>query len=44
MKTKLLLFLMLLGALSQVSAQDLTQTAKSRPADYEYLSAPDSRG
>ena len=35
---------MLLGTLSQVSAQDLTQIMKPRPADYEYLSAPDSLG
>ena len=42
MKTKLLLSILLFGTLLQTKAQDLKQIMKSRPADYEYLSAPDS--
>ncbi|MEY4834702.1 MAG: hypothetical protein RI980_817 [Bacteroidota bacterium] len=34
----------LFGSLSQLRAQFVTQEMKARPADYEYLSAPDSLG
>ncbi len=44
MKTKLLLSILLLTSLYQVKAQDNKDLMKPRPADYEYLSAPDSLG
>ena len=44
MKTKLLLLILLLGALFQSNAQNVLPEVKPRPADYEYLSAPDSLG
>jgi pimeloyl-ACP methyl ester carboxylesterase len=44
MKSKLLLSVLLLATLFQTKAQDLKQIMKPRPADYEYLSAPDSLG
>jgi pimeloyl-ACP methyl ester carboxylesterase len=44
MKTKLLLSILLFGTLLQTKAQDVLQEMKPRPADYEYLSAPDSLG
>jgi pimeloyl-ACP methyl ester carboxylesterase len=44
MKTKLLLSIILLGTLLQSNAQYITPAMKNRPADYEYLSAPDSLG
>jgi pimeloyl-ACP methyl ester carboxylesterase len=44
MKTKLLLSLLLLGTLLQANAQNVLPEMKSRPADFEYLSAPDSLG
>jgi pimeloyl-ACP methyl ester carboxylesterase len=44
MKTKLLLSILFLGALHQSNAQNVLPAMKTRPADYEYLSAPDSLG
>ena len=44
MKTKLLLLILLLGALFQSNAQNVLPEMKPRPADYQYLSAPDSLG
>ena len=44
MKTKLLISLLLIGALFQANAQTVLLEMKSRPADFEYLSAPDSLG
>jgi pimeloyl-ACP methyl ester carboxylesterase len=44
LKTKLLLSILLFGAFYQASAQNVLQAMKPRPADYEYLSAPDSLG
>ena len=44
MKTKLLLSILLFGSLLQTKAQDVLQEMKSRPTDFEYLSAPDSIG
>jgi pimeloyl-ACP methyl ester carboxylesterase len=44
MKSKLLLSVLLLATLFQTKAQDVKQEMKPRPADYEYLSAPDSLG
>ncbi len=44
MKTKLLLSIIFLGALYQSNAQNVLLEMKPRPADYEYLSAPDSLG
>jgi pimeloyl-ACP methyl ester carboxylesterase len=44
MKTKLLLSILLFGTLLQTKAQNVLQAMKPRPADYEYLSAPDSLG
>jgi triacylglycerol esterase/lipase EstA (alpha/beta hydrolase family) len=44
MKTKLLLLILLFCASIQSNAQNFLPTMKSRPADYEYLSAPDSLG
>ena len=44
MYKKLLLSIFLFGSLSQLRAQFVTQEMKARPADYEYLSAPDSLG
>ncbi|RAR71363.1 T9SS type A sorting domain-containing protein [Flavobacterium aciduliphilum] len=44
MKTKLLFSILLLGALYQSNAQNVLPAMKTRPADYEYLSAPDSLG
>lgn len=44
MKTKLLLSVLLLSAFYQSNAQNVLPTMKPRPADYEYLSAPDSLG
>lgn len=36
--------MLLFGVISQTKAQDLKQSTKPRPADFEYLSAPDSLG
>ena len=44
MKTKLLLTLMLFGILMISNAQEKKYQSKSRPLDFEYLSAPDSLG
>jgi triacylglycerol esterase/lipase EstA (alpha/beta hydrolase family) len=44
MKTKLLISLLLIGVLFQANAQNVFPEMKSRPADFEYLSAPDSLG
>ena len=44
MKSKLLLSILLFGTLLQTKAQNVLQAMKPRPADYEYLSAPDSLG
>ncbi len=44
MKTKLLLTLMLFGTLTISNAQEKNYKSKSRPSDFEYLSAPDSLG
>ena len=44
MKSKLLLSILLFGPLLQTKAQNVLQEVKPRPADYEYLSAPDSLG
>lgn len=44
MKTKLLLFTMLFGTLMISNAQENKFQSKSRPLDFEYLSAPDSLG
>ena len=44
MKTKLLISLLLIGALFQANAQNVLPEMKSRPLDFEYLSAPDSLG
>lgn len=44
MKTKLLLLVIFLSALLQSNAQSVLPAMKSRPADYEHLSAPDSLG
>ena len=44
MKTKLLLFTMLFGTLIISNAQENKFQSKSRPLDFEYLSAPDSLG
>jgi len=44
MKTKLLLSILFLSALYQSNAQNVLPAMKARPADYEYLSAPDSLG
>jgi pimeloyl-ACP methyl ester carboxylesterase len=44
MKTKLLLTLMLFGTLLISNAQEKKYQSKSRPLDFEYLSAPDSLG
>ena len=44
MKTKLVLSIIMFGVFFQTKAQDLKQIMKPRPADYEYLSAPDSLG
>ena len=44
MKTKLLLYLVLFGSLTQITAQEISPLMKTRPADYEYLSSPDSLG
>ena len=44
MKTKLLLSILFFGTLLQSNAQNVLPAMKTRPADYEYLSAPDSLG
>jgi len=44
MKTKLLLSILLSGLILQSNAQYIKPAMKQRPADYEYLSAPDSLG
>ncbi|MCX6172280.1 MAG: alpha/beta fold hydrolase [Flavobacterium sp.] len=44
MKTKLILSILLLGALLKSNAQNVLPVMKLRPADYEYLSSPDSLG
>jgi triacylglycerol esterase/lipase EstA (alpha/beta hydrolase family) len=44
MKTKLLLSILFLSAFLQSNAQNVLPAMKPRPADYEYLSAPDSLG
>lgn len=44
MKTKLLLSILLFGTLTFSNAQENKYQSKSRPADFEYLSAPDSLG
>lgn len=44
MKTKGLLSILLLSVLLQSNAQNVLPAMKPRPADYEYLSAPDSLG
>ena len=44
MKTKLLLTLMFFGNLLISNAQEKKYLSKSRPSDFEYLSAPDSLG
>lgn len=44
MKTKLLLAILLIGAVLQSNAQNVLPAMKPRPADYENLSAPDSSG
>ncbi len=46
MRTKLFLFTTLFGILfsSNVNAQNIKQITRSRPADFEYLSSPDSLG
>jgi len=44
MKKLLLLSLFFLGAIEQVKSQDLNLIVKPRPADFEYLSSPDSLG
>lgn len=42
MKTKLLLLILFLGTFYQSNAQNVLASMKPRPADCEYLSAPDS--
>jgi uncharacterized alpha/beta hydrolase family protein len=42
MKANLLLPILLIAAVLQSNAQNVLPAMKSRPADYEYLSAPDS--
>jgi pimeloyl-ACP methyl ester carboxylesterase len=44
MKTKILLSILFFIALYQSNAQNVLPAMKARPADYEYLSAPDSLG
>ena len=44
MKTKLLLSILFFGTLTFSNAQEKKYQSKSRPADFEYLSAPDSLG
>jgi pimeloyl-ACP methyl ester carboxylesterase len=44
MKTKLLLTILLFGTLTISNAQEKKLQSKSRPSDFEYLSAPDSLG
>jgi pimeloyl-ACP methyl ester carboxylesterase len=44
MKTKLLLSILLFGTLIFSNAQEKKYQSKSRPADFEHLSAPDSLG
>ena len=44
MITKLLLSILIFGTFLQSKAQDIKTATKSRPADFEYLSAPDSLG
>ena len=44
MITKLLLSILLFGTLTFSNAQEKKYESKPRPADYEYLSAPDSLG
>ena len=44
MKIKLLLSIVFLGIFSHSSAQDIKSITIPRPADYEYLSLPDSLG
>ncbi len=44
MKPKLLLSILLFGNLTFSNAQEKKYESKSRPTDFEYLSAPDSLG
>jgi pimeloyl-ACP methyl ester carboxylesterase len=44
MKTKLFLSILLFGTLALSNAQEKKFQSKSRPSDFEYLSAPDSIG
>ena len=44
MKTKIFLSILLFGTLALSNAQEKKFQSKSRPSDFEYLSAPDSLG